>query len=797
MAQVIWNSDIDVYDPNVIPILVATGIAKYLPIPDLISFSMVSRNTFKTANNPNLWVSKLKQMGVWDNTKGNKGLENTRGIGKETLRNPLTVLDNICPSPKVAKYQVLCVYRSLNSFYIDLLSNKAYNELKIFQHYQTPEQQARILKNLLKYNQIDYNDSTKDFARDKIISLLEIFENALLRELEIYFDVQDYLECNKFVKILVYLGNDQTLIDFFLQKTLFDNESSRIYVTEFDSEIYFAEVRDPETDEIKFELKREQFSLLISALTDMLNREYEMIDLIFPPEVPIMLKVYEEFFSNQLVQIILALNEKGREKSLYSSIVPFFYKSLTQDFLKNLRFGRNIGPNSHKLVLELINMIYEPYAAEYIQEEIQTCKEISNEKIELWKNRISKREVETTQNILKHVKLDTKKDFLSSFKKVFTINSTSEKEDADKEEKTFTEVQAKAQILFENIRSLDKILSLELVMEIVNLAKLSFNRLLIFREYTIVSLRSEVFAGAQEIFMNLIDVIGGQHITPGFEKALAYLRDYNPKEINITSDSASFIEPLVIYCELINVADMMIQMVDIFYKEELCGKQIVRKENSILNPSSQSKKKFEALVDSFVADGLNAGIDVLMNEIENIYANFLKPSSYNPSEENLIILSSPTEAATRAVNVLESNINLLVGCTDRMIVEVFQQEIAERFFQLLLKRLKKCTVSVTGAVTLISDLNLYYNFIINNIKTNKKAVIPLFQALKNVGSIYLIATNDSKAIGKLVNDLSKFNGIFGQEEIYELVQRRADWMIIRKDVEKVMYGLSLVDCTIV
>ena len=75
-------------------------------------------------------------------------------------------------------------------------------------------------------------------------------------------------------------------------------------------------------------------------------------------------------------------------------------------------------------------------------------------------------------------------------------------------------------------------------------------------------------------------------------------------------------------------------------------------------------------------------------------------------------------------------------------------------------------------------------------------VLPLFQSLKKVGNLYLISGEDSKAIGKLVSDLSKFNGIFNQEEIYEFVQRRKDWLVVKKDVEKVMYGLGLGDCLI-
>ena len=140
--------------------------------------------------------------------------------------------------------------------------------------------------------------------------------------------------------------------------------------------------------------------------------------------------------------------------------------------------------------------------------------------------------------------------------------------------------------------------------------------------------------------------------------------------------------------------------------------------------------------------------------------------------------------------------NLLVDSADKSIVDVFQQEIAERFFQVIVKMLKTQTISTTGATNLISDLNLYFDFISENVKSNKRLVIPLYQALKKIGNIYLISGDDYKAIGKLVSDLSKFNGIFNQEEIYEFVQRRLDWLVIKRHVEKVMYGFGFGDCLI-
>lgn len=40
----------------------------------------------------------------------------------------------------------------------------------------------------------------------------------------------------------------------------------------------------------------------------------------------------------------------------------------------------------------------------------------------------------------------------------------------------------------------------------------------------------------------------------------------------------------------------------------------------------------------------------------------------------------PTEAAIKATEVLEQNMNLLVDSADKSIVDVFQQEIAEKIF---------------------------------------------------------------------------------------------------------------------
>lgn len=813
MSQVIWNSDIDVYDPKVIPILVARCISKYLCVQDLVIFGKVSKNTYKTVNDPQLWISKLKDLKCWD--KAGLPLNETK-LGKmdfSHLSNPLTCFDKTLKIPKAAKFQVLKIHQALYPYYTDLQLNKPYDQLRIFKDFQTPEEQSKILTNLLRYNNIDVYEDSSIMVKDKINSILEIFENALLRELEIHYDIQDYEKTNQFVKILINLGNQQTLIDFFLQKSIFDNEESKFFNFDaFDADSFYKLADDSgvsnsandinDTNEETFTLNAERFNEFTEDLVDVFNEEVRIIDLIFPQSVPMMYKVSEELISNQLVELIMLIIDTARTKGTYLKTVPYLYDKLVNDFIPKLNPSENVGESYHRLILELIDMSFESFASEYMRDEILNFRNYVNENITNWNETITKRENDTSENIWKHVKVQTKNDFLTSFKKVFTINpassqSKSEPENDKNDAENYSEIQAKAKILSENIKSLNKIFSPELSLDILNEAKVSLGRLLKFKEYTIAALKSDAYRFMQEIFLTVIDSIGGDHLRPGFIKALQYLQNYNPKDMTyINTPTESFIEPLVLFFDLINMADLIIQMIDIFYKEEMINRKAVKQENSILNPSLQSKKKLEGLVDKYVADGLNVGIDILIDEIEATFRNGLKEQDYNPPIDTSTIFDGPTKPARTAVKILEDNIDLLVGSADKSIVDVFQQEIAERFFQIIVKVLKRSTISVTGAINLISDLNLYYDFIVEHIKTNKKLVYPLFQSLKKVGSIYLISGSESKSIGKLVSDLSKFNGIFGQEEIYEFVQRRQDWPLIKRDVEKVMYGLSLGDCRI-
>jgi recyclin-1 len=74
--------------------------------------------------------------------------------------------------------------------------------------------------------------------------------------------------------------------------------------------------------------------------------------------------------------------------------------------------------------------------------------------------------------------------------------------------------------------------------------------------------------------------------------------------------------------------------------------------------------------------------------------------------------------------------------------------------------------------------------------------MPYFTALKEVGHIFIIEEGQGKAVGSVVSDVIRFDGIFRPEEVYEFVQCRADWLKIKRVVEKALFGLGRDDCLI-
>jgi recyclin-1 len=293
----------------------------------------------------------------------------------------------------------------------------------------------------------------------------------------------------------------------------------------------------------------------------------------------------------------------------------------------------------------------------------------------------------------------------------------------------------------------------------------------------------------EQIFVILLTILGSRHVQTGFDRAVDHLEKYDSRQAS--EHGKTDVAPLVIFLELVNVGDLISQMIDVFYEQQLVAARLVDRSDFV-SPAGQAKKKFEQMLDERVAAGLNKGIDVLMDEVEYLYATLQLPSDYNPPAPSGGVGSGvevsnidPSPCAIRVVALVSAYTQMLMGSGDKALLDVFNAEVGIRLFTAICKHLKRQRVSTAGAPTLISDVNLVATFV----ATLRNADLALyFRALRELGQVYLIDARHAADMAAVIADEKRFHGIFRAEEVYEFAERRADWYVVRKNVERAMYG---------
>jgi recyclin-1 len=157
-----------------------------------------------------------------------------------------------------------------------------------------------------------------------------------------------------------------------------------------------------------------------------------------------------------------------------------------------------------------------------------------------------------------------------------------------------------------------------------------------------------------------------------------------------------------------------------------------------------------------------------------------------PSEPDI----GPTPTATRVVELVSSHTKMLVGTTDKSMLDVFNGEVGLRLFTAICKHLKRQRISTDGAVKLIADMNLYSSYART---LRNQDLLAYFGALRELSQIFLIDAAHARDMATVIADGDRFGGVFRAEEVYEYAQRRADWYVVRRKVEKAMYGM---DCLV-
>ncbi|CAI4977773.1 BBT_HP_G0104660.mRNA.1.CDS.1 [Saccharomyces cerevisiae] len=830
---------------------IVTNIASYLSTVDYLSFQQVNKRVYAIINGKNdskYWSLKLTRMGL-QQVHSNEEEEITL-LDENDDQNSLRIFE-IYKSFTAQNSKKIFVkfYRCYNSYARKLYNNNLANFFPT-SYSNDPLKQTKILNFIKKYNFSNKND-IETFTRieTNFNILREIFINSVLKESELNYQSNNLAAVARFMKILLISNEESNAIEFFKSKA---DLPPSLTVLPSNDELFWAEQpREEDSGGSTVIFNSKNLDTFLNQLRDFLNEKIKLADILFKDEFPVILQFIESFIQDILLDILNNillsysefLKENGKDSKANYECVPELYFTFIKKFDTELNDSVNAGANFRKVVRDLLNLYLEPFVVNYMNQTTRVFESLINSQLANYDTQVQDKQREQNAKIYNTLKDQTdassasnnelpndlsiitetsktvpeadskpstihqsvhstdisndKLDFLSSFTKIFKFSNNE-----NQRLKQQLQLAYNLNLISNNLQNIKSLISLDLCYKILQETSEKTDQ--IYKFHTIESLLPLIKLRCQEIFKILITQLNKNHVKPAFEKAILLLQKYNPNEIeqieikfNSLSPANTQVEPLVQFTELINIGDIILQMISIFYKNELIPKKIIDKNKDFLNDVIQLKKNFETSIDDFVAEGLNIGINKLMDEISFVFKTLQLPDDYNPpppSRNSPIRDIKPTKCAIRVVELLSNHCFLLTGATDKGTIDVYQQEIGERFFNEIVKHLKKCFISTEGAIWLICDLNYFYDFVANKLK--QKNVVPYFVGLKSIGQLYIISGKDSKELGKLISDLGKFNGIFTQEEIYEFVQRRSDWVRVRKDVEKVMYGLGIRDCCI-
>ncbi|KAM3414709.1 hypothetical protein BST61_g9867 [Cercospora zeina] len=750
------------------------------------------------------------------------------------------------------------VYGALGPLYLDLARSRGHSDAHIFRLYRDPEQQAQILRNLKRFAQCDLAGGWAQ-RQQQLDSMIGVFENAVLKEFEQGYHADDVTgRMHRYAHVLVTLNGGSAAIESFIS-----NHDIMARTKRLGQPLDCLEGCAP--GHVDLSPSQRFFDGLAAAMVQQAG----VIDATFPPEVDVLTPFWRRLCEERILEYVATLFREALNRSN-----EVYVKAVAGAFGQALRLAAALKPTKAspadfaEASKKTLVKCFVKDMDRYLGEEFEVFRSKAKAEVNRWEKELSEHEASTEAFFMSNVNRQAaKRDFLSSFKKVvmmpvnmFPGTSTKPASVANRssaavdlnaidtsytggrpaspafggsrpgtpaQEAPTTELAAKTAILNSRLEGIKSLFSIEVALNLTHIAKASIER---------AALMVKVGGGKGEeaqkqcgtMFVTLLDILGTRHVKNGFDKAVGHLGQYNPREVrkfkeeSNSSDGVSAgstahvgVEPLVTFLELVNVGDLIQQMIDVFYSQELIATKLIDRDD-FLDPAVKEKKKFEQMLDERVAAGLNKGIDVLMDEVEYICATTQTPSDFNTPPDSQVVDIGPSAAAKQVVDMVFGHTSMLVGSTDKNMLDVFNQEVGLRLFTALCKHFKRQRISVDGAIRLISDINHYASFIST---LRQKTLIPYYEALRELSGIFLVhidppatyfAANaqgkrasilgggskttktqaQAKELATIIADSQRFRGIFPAEEVYEFAERRADWYMVKGDVERAMYGVG-------
>lgn len=970
--------------PGEIPGSILERIAENIQnLNDLVNFSLINKHTYNAVmNNHGLWVQKLKTLGTWSDHDNDKLVRNDVEEAKLT---PLNCFTFKISDVNISRVVFISIYKQMAPILKQLLidNNVDIQNVNIFNQYSTPISQAKLFTSISIFLKLYLDDDEYSTYIMRFNTILNLFVSSLIKEIDLQLKDEKYEVVLNLITALDYLNIDhekitidplESLLEYFIDK--YNEEYIRLLnEDDFQNQWFIKENENaaPKRGIVKgYSFDFDKIDEMLDQVKILLDRQLNQVNMIFRSdrdnkiigrnidEIPIILKIIENFLSNYLIGGLFdRIISKSRqidslddivnpqfyqsqqnnsettptlqdedhndatnpfinitnEKSLFFQCVPYIYSRCIST-LQNLKYPNTeiIQDSNEKtsmdyirIVCGFVNYYYEQYLIDFSNELPKQCHLSLIQLINAWQTNNQKVQRNVENEILKLVDEDdndNKKsnfEIFNAFTNLFTFRSkdlkkseldkgiedeseigkggeTERKSDGENEkveEVKLTHMAAKLKILAGKVENLKSLVSLDLTIILLQHIKNSYDLLIGLTKYsTTQQLNKQIHQTCMNIYSDMLNLLINNHIKPGFLEALERLKNYKP--VNITKDGNSkpimgnqTVEPVNNFIELVDVGDLILQMINVFYEHELVDTGIIPSSNQYsrdflrMNNVEKLIKLLESTLDKYVANGLDISIDIIISEIRFKVEECVGPIPLNnksksntstissrqiaPASTTVVVPSAPSSSASASLrtasshsttlacniahsssvynietiemlplneghtsewcniclNVLKSHFSLLQDSIDKSIMDVFKQELGDRLITLLIQLLmKKFQISTIGGIQFSYDINSLYGYYQEN---RIKPAIEYLIGFKKIDQLYLVDCSSRsssefkaqcKSLGKLIIDVGRDNGVFTPEEVYQFVSRRTDWDRIKRNIDKVVYGLGADDCVI-
>jgi recyclin-1 len=647
----------------------------------------------------------------------------------------LGVLGRVRSVRGMARVEYAKIHAALGPYYYDLTREPPVGltpaEPLLFRTFREPEDQATMLAQLRVFELGDWAAGHME-REARLTSMTGVFESAALREFDTAMRAGDVTgRIKRYAHVLHILNGGASAADAWIEGSVVMRRAR---------EGYYGRPRECIANSFAGSITLAPAEGFFQQIATDLNEQVGVLETVFPAKMDVLTPFVERLADQVVSDYITELLDESHEQSIEA-----YLKAVSGIFELALRFAISLKPsksspaNFTQKVREAIIRCFDQHIDLYLQEELGFFKKNAEMEVDSWEQRLLEQEASAESFFLSNVSRQAaKQDFLSSFKNMLMlpitslsttsstkkthtsqIDSTSMEQKRSSTPTPFdrngtplppesapkTELAAKAAIMNSRLEGIRSLFSIEVALSLVHMAKASLERIATFVK-PLGAESASARAQCEAVFVELVQILGERHVQHGFDKAVQHLAQYRPREMQRDGrDNSGEVAPLVTFLELVNVGDLIQQMVDVFYAQELVAAKLSDADD-FLAPAVKEKKRFEQMLDESVAAGLNKGIDVLMEEVEFICATMQRPEDFNPIPSTdarvmTVVDIGPSEAARKVVEVVEGHVGMLVGSTDKTVLDVFNLEVGVRLFSVLCKHIKRQRISVEGAIKLI------------------------------------------------------------------------------------------------